>query len=236
LVTGAGRGIGKAIAEAYGDAGACVCCVARTLNEIRSTVSNIERKGGRAIETVADVRDPAAVETAFAAADHAFGGIDILVINAGIDNTRGLVEHSDPTEWQATIETNLIGAYHCARAGIPYLKKRGAGKIITIGSGLGRKGFSGTSAYSVSKAGLWMLTRVLAQELAESNISVNEIIPGPVQTSMSPSVSNTGAPAAFPESEWLKLPNDVVPLALFLALQPERGPTAQSYSLMRRDV
>jgi 3-oxoacyl-[acyl-carrier protein] reductase len=104
-----------------------------------------------------------------------------------------------------------------------------------VGSGVGHRGLPGSSAYACSKAGLWMLTRVLAQELAAYNISVNELIPGPVATDM------TGAQAAQRqgvfgiEGEWVKSPDDVVPLALFLATQPPIGPTAQSFSLMRRD-
>ena len=82
------------------------------------------------------------------------------------------------------LEVNLLGAYYCAQAAIPALKQRGAGKIITVGSGLGHRGMVGLSAYACSKAGLWMLTRVLAQELWSYNISVNELIPGPVVTSM----------------------------------------------------
>src|SRR5262249_56454486 len=112
-----------------------------------------------------------------------------------------------------------------------HLRRRGCGKIITIGSGIGHRGGPERSSYACSKAGLWMLTRVLAQELAAFNISVNELVPGPVDTSMNPSGARTSTLGA---SEWLKRPEDVVPLALFLAEQPDVGPTAQSFSLMRR--
>ncbi|MGQ0571598.1 MAG: SDR family NAD(P)-dependent oxidoreductase [Armatimonadota bacterium] len=235
VVTGAGRGIGKAIAEAYGEAGASVCCLARTLPEIQSTAAEIQGKGSRAFAVAADVRDPDAVARAFEQAARAFGGIDILVINAGVNTAHGSVEDGDPLRWRETLETNLLGAYYCARTAIPYLRRRGAGKIITIGSGLGHRGTPGRSAYSSSKAGLWMLTRALAQELAQYRISVNELVPGPVRTSIDAgAAASTGQPP-FAETEWLKLPADVVPLALFLAAQPDFGPTAQSYSLMRRD-
>ena len=232
VVTGAGRGIGKAIALAYGRHGAAVCCVARTLAEIQGTAAQITRDGGRALAAPADVRDRQAVERAFHDASRAFGGIDIVVINAGVNRTHESVEDGDPEAWQETIETNLIGAYSCARAAIPHLRRRGAGKIITVGSGLGHRGIATRSAYACSKAGLWMLTRVLAQELAPYNVSVNELVPGPVDTSMNPGGSGTSQLGA---SEWLKSPEDVVPLALFLAEQPAVGPTAQSFSLMRRD-
>ncbi len=98
---------------------------------------------------------------------------------------------------------------------------------------MGHRGLPGSSAYSCSKSALWMLTRVLAMELWEDNISVNELVPGPVSTDM-----NTAAPGqgtSLGVSEWTKTPEDVVPLALFLATQPDVGPTAQTYSLMRRD-
>jgi len=232
LVTGAGRGIGKAIALAYARHGAAVACVARTLAEIHVTAAEITRAGGRAIALGADVRDSEAVGRAFGEASRQLGGIDIVVINAGVTSTRESVEDADPEAWRETIETNLIGAYYCARAAIPHLRRRGAGKIITLGSGLGHRGVATRSAYACSKAGLWMLTRVLAQELAPFNVSVNELVPGPVDTSMNPSGTGTSSLGA---SEWLKTPEDVVPLALFLAEQPDVGPTAQSFSLMRRD-
>ena len=121
-----------------------------------------------------DVADLASVERAVTETAARFGGLDILVINAGVFLERRAVAESDPAAWSHTVAINLNGAYHCARSTVPYLKARGGGKIITIGSGMGRRGTPGSSAYSVSKAGLWMLTRILAQELRADNISVNE--------------------------------------------------------------
>ena len=117
-------------------------------------------------------------------AEESFGGIDILVINAGANYDRENIENSNLADFKSTMDVNFYGAYYCAHSAIPFLKKRGAGKIITIGSGLGHRGYSGGAAYSCSKAALWMLTRILAQELIEYNISVNELIPGPVKTSI----------------------------------------------------
>ena len=236
IVTGAGRGIGRAIAIAYAQAGAAVCCAARTLQEIATTVRDIEASGGRAIAVPTDVTQLVSVQQMLQTTIETFGGLDILVINAGGDYDRRHVAKSHPEDWRATLEVNLLGAYYCAHAAIDYLKQRGAGKIIAIGSGIGHRGLPGSSAYACSKAGLWMLTRVLAQELWPFNISVNELIPGPVVTAMSvqESAHNTGVSAI--ESEWVKSPDDVVPLALFLATQPAKGPTAQSFSLMRRDT
>ena len=101
-----------------------------------------------------------------------------------------------------------------------------AGKIITVGSGVGHRGLAGRSDYACSKAGLWMLTQVLAHELAPSNISVNELIPGPVVTSLTGSQAEQRQGVFGIEGEWAKTPEEVVPLALFLATQPPIGPTA----------
>lgn len=227
VITGAGRGIGRDIALGYARAGASVCCAARTGTEIEETVQEIRGEGGTAVAIRADVSDWDDVLALFDFAESQLPGIDIAVLNAGVNVDHGSVECGDPAAWEETIRINLLGAYYCARAAIPALKRRGGGKIITIGSGMGHRGFAESSAYCCSKAGLWMLTRVLAQELRQHNISVNELIPGPVRTDMDA--------VLHIEGEWLKSPEDVVPMALFLATQPDVGPTAQSYSLMRRD-
>jgi 3-oxoacyl-[acyl-carrier protein] reductase len=234
IVTGAGRGIGRAIAIAYAQAGAAVCCSARTAEQIDATVAAITAAGGRAFACRTDVASEADVQVMVERTVAQFGGLDILVVNAGIDHGPQTVEESDSAAWRTTLEVNLFGAYSCAKAAIPHLRARGGGKIIMIGSGLGHRGTPASSAYACSKAGLWMLVRVLAQELAADNISVNELIPGPVDTQSSTRDPRHSVAAQHP-SEWRKRPEDVVPLALFLATQPERGPTAQSYSLMRRD-
>lgn len=234
IVTGAGRGIGKAIAVAYAAAGAGIVCAARTLAEIEQTVKEIAGLDEKALAVETDVTCIESVHHMVERTVEYFGGIDTLVINAGANYGRETVEDSAPENWKRTFEVNLLGAYYCAHEAIPFLKQRGAGKIITIGSGLGHRGYAGGSAYSCSKAGLWMLTRILAQELEQYNISVNELIPGPVQTAIDDN-SKSDSKVKTMDSEWHKQPEDVVPLALFLASQPDVGPTAQSFSLMRRD-
>jgi 3-oxoacyl-[acyl-carrier protein] reductase len=237
IVTGAGKGIGQAIAQAYADAGAAVCCAARTEAEVRETVLSIEAAGGQGLAVPTDVAQRDSVRRMVDATVERFGGLDILVINAGVNGDQLPVETSDAEVWRSTLEVNLVGAYLCAQAAIPALKARGAGKIITLGSGIGHRGMPGLSAYACSKAGLWMLTRVLAQELAPFNIDVNELIPGPVATDMtSKSAVQPYLAAPGIDSEWLKTTADVLPLALFLATQPPRGPTAQSFRLTRRDI
>ncbi len=235
VVTGAGRGIGRAIAVAYAAAGASICCAARTQAEIEETAEGCRAEGVSAIAIQTDVRDYAAVDAMMVATAQAFGGIDIVVINAGVSINPQTVEESHPDDWQATLDVNLTGAYNCAKTSIPHLKARGGGKIITVGSGMGHKGRAGSAAYCCSKAGLWMLTRTLAQELWPYNISVNELIPGPVVTEMTAVGAERERSVFSIESEWIKGPEEVVPLALFLASQPDVGPSAQSFSLMRRD-
>jgi 3-oxoacyl-[acyl-carrier protein] reductase len=213
-----------------------VCCAARTAADIDATVQDITALGGRGLAVPTDVTQPVAVQQMVQATVAAFGGLDLLVINAGVNHDRRPVVESRPEDWRSTLEVNLLGAYYCAQAAIPHLQQRGGGKILTIGSGIGHRGRAGSSAYACSKAGLWMLTRVLAQELWQYNISVNELIPGPVETPMTAATSVRHGDTVFAiDSEWIKAPEDVVPLALFLATQPAVGPTAQSFSLMRRD-
>ncbi len=229
VITGAGRGIGRAIARAYAQAGARVVCSARTTAEIEETVALIAGDGGTALAVPADVTDFAAMEALFARAAETFGGVDIVLANAGASPQARRIENADPQLWRQTIDINLTGAFHTVHAAIPHLRLRGAGKIILTGSGSRHAPNPGLSAYASAKIGLWMLTQTLALELRDANISVNELIPGPVRTAMT-AFGDKFAPAG----EWIKEPEDVVPLALFLASQPDIGPTAQSFSLMRR--
>jgi 3-oxoacyl-[acyl-carrier protein] reductase len=236
VVTGAGRGIGKAIAIEYGTNGAKVCCISRSQEEINDTADFINKNNGSGIALSCDVSNYNELDEVFQKIYKTYGGVDIVVINAGIDCKSRSVEESDIEEWKAIMDTNLTGAYYTAKVAIPYIKKQGGGKIITIGSGLGHKGRADNSAYSCSKAGLWMLTRVLAQELHMFNISVNELIPGPVITDMgNKSMIDSNSTFSI-DGEWIKKPQDVTSLALFMATQPLVGPTGQSFSLMRRDL
>ena len=235
IVTGAGRGIGKAIAVGFANAGAAVCCAARTAPEIEATVLAIAQRGGEAIAVPTDVTLLPSVRAMVDATVQRYGGLDIVVINAGVNGERKPVAETDIDRWRATLDVNLIGALHCAQTVIPHLKRRGGGKIVTMGSGVGHRGLAERSAYACSKAALWMLTRVLAQELVADNISVNELIPGPVVTAMSNAQAARGEGVFGIRGEWVKRPEDVVAAALFLATQPTIGPTAQSFSLMRRD-
>ena len=236
IITGAGKGIGKAVAIAYAKQGMSVCCIARTLSDIVSTVNEIRESGGDAMAISCDVTNYENVKEAMQKAYERYGGIDLVLVNAGTDTEKLPIDELDIAEWKRVMDVNLNGAFYTVKAAIPYLKRNGSGKIITIGSGMGHKGRADDSAYSCSKAGLWMLTRVLAQELSEYRISVNELIPGSVITDMGKDSMKDERSAFSINGEWIKSPDDVTDLAIFLAGQPGAGPTAQSYSLMRRDL
>jgi len=208
LVTGGGRGIGRAIAVALAQAGADVCVTARSVDEIEAVAAEIS----------------------------ALGRLDILVNNAGGGLERNHVGDDNPDNWSRVIEINLLGTYYCSRAALPHLKQSGAGKIINVGSGMGHHPRTGNSSYNTAKAGVWMLTRCLAMEVWQDNITVNELIPGPVYTKLTSDIFLPDKPHPAFETEWIKQPADVVPLALFLATQPATGPTGQTFSLTRRPI
>lgn len=235
VVTGAGRGIGQAIALRYAVAGAAVCCGARTAAQLVETVGRIEAAGGRGLAVPCDVTEAGDVLQLFERAEAAFGGVDIVVACAGSSPENKSVESSTPELWRQTIETNLIGSFHTLHAAVPYLRRRGGGHMITIGSGMGHRAVATRSAYATSKAGLWMLTRVLAQELAQEGICVNELVPGPVLTDFIRGREDQ-LRAVAAGGEWMKEPEDVSPLALFIACQPRQGPTGQTFSLARREL
>ncbi|HEY2189397.1 MAG TPA: SDR family oxidoreductase, partial [Caldimonas sp.] len=183
------------------------------------------------------IANPSAVEQTVAFATSSLGGVDLLVANAGVGGDGKPVENSDIEAWRRTVDINLFGTYLCARAVIPAMRARGGGKIITVGSGMGHRARGGLSAYACSKAATWMLTRVLANELGPYGIDVNELIPGPVVTAMT-AAAFAAQHLAAPElqDEWYKSPEDVLPMLLFLATQPPKGPSGQSFGLARREM
>ena len=241
LVTGAGRGIGKAIAHTYAEAGAFVACAARTETELAGVVELIRRNGGNAKAVVADVTQERQVRQMLLEGLAGFSHLDILVLNAGrgMGDAKSTVADSDPAVWREILEANLLGAYHCAREAIPLLLKSEAGKIILMGSGARLRNSPLLSAYAAAKAGLWALTRCLAAELKEQRVAVNEIIPGPVlkehqlTAEKAAEIEAAGGAIELPNGEWRKTPTDLAALAMFLATQPPLGPTGQSFSLLR---
>jgi Dehydrogenases with different specificities (related to short-chain alcohol dehydrogenases) len=235
LITGAGKGIGREIALALADSGIDLALATRSENDLQSLIPEIEKSGQKAIVAQLDVSAYEGLERFARETYKKFGQIDYLFVNAGIGGEKASVLTGSAERWKEVIDTNLTGAYYTVKAVLPYLTLNTHAKIILIGSGLGHRGQAGNTAYSVSKAGLWMFTRLLAQELAEHNISVNEIIPGPVKTNIDKNSGIAFSDTLF-NSEWIKTPTDVIPLIQFLLAQPETGPTGQSFSLARRDL
>ena len=183
IVTGASRGIGKAIAIEMAREGAVVGINSRKLENLESTRREIEALGGEAILVVGDLADPDACERVIEEFVNKAEGLEILVNNAGIHATAP-IEKFDVEVWDKIIAVNLRAAYLCSKYAIPYMKKAGWGRIINIASVLSFVGMPERSAYAASKAGILGLTRVTALEAAPYNITVNAIAPGFVETEM----------------------------------------------------
>lgn len=235
LVTGAGSGIGRAVAIGYAQAGAAVACLSRGRESLLETERMIADAGGRSLALPADVSDLEALEQQVLAAERTLGGLDLVFAAAGEASENKTVETSDAQAFRRTLEVNLVGAFNTAKAAIPALKRSGGGHMIFVGSGMGHRAAATRAAYACSKAGLHMLVRVLAQELMADGIAVNELVPGPVLTAFIAGRVEQLKQAAGPQ-EWFKPPEDVVPMALFLASQPQPGPTGQTFSLARREL
>ena len=184
LITGAGRGIGRAIAIAYAREGAQLALAARSLDELEETAQAAESLGAATCVIGVDVTDRAAVDEMARRSLARFGRLDILVNNAGIVGPVGALEDNDVESWIRTIQVNLVGTYLCCRAVIPALAAAGGGKIINLsGSGSTSAPYH-LSAYGSSKAAIIRLTEILSLELADKNIQVNALGPGSIHTRM----------------------------------------------------
>ena len=234
LVTGGGRGIGRSIALACAQEGARVAISARSDDQLKAVVEEIDEMGGYAVSFVCDVGDTGQVEHMVRGAAEALGGIDILVNNAGGGTEHAPVAESTPDLWIACIAANLVGTYACARFVLPNMIANGGGKIINIGSGMGHEARANSSSYNTAKAAVWMFTKCLSMEVWEHGIEVNEIVPGPVLTPLTADRFTLDRPPPFAPSERVKLPEEVAELTVWLASQPPGGPTGQSFSLARR--
>jgi len=186
VITGGGRGIGRAIARRFANEGAAVLVAARTESELRSVVAEIERAGGRAAYGIADVSSEADCARIVAAARERLGSIDILVNNGGDYGPVKPVEEITPEEWDRVIAVHLRGAFLLTRLVLPEMYARNSGAIINISSLSAKSAFAWGSPYAAAKAGMLGLTRVAAAEAARRGVRVNAICPGPVtETKMS---------------------------------------------------
>jgi NAD(P)-dependent dehydrogenase (short-subunit alcohol dehydrogenase family) len=182
IVTGAGNGIGRAIALAFGRAGAAVLCLDIEEAAAAETARLVEEAGGRALPERCDVTQEAATRRAAERASSAFGGIHVLVNGAAADDPTGSILELDPAQWARTLAVNLTGAFLMSRAALPAMIAGGGGSIIHIASQLGRVGAPGRPAYCASKGALIQLAKVMAADHAAEGVRVNTLSPGAVET------------------------------------------------------
>ena len=184
LVTGASRGIGRAIAERLAQAGATVCLNYRLQHDrAKETLQALEASGAHVFLHQADVSDRAQAAAMVQAVVERCGRIDILVNNAGI-NIRGAIDQLEEDEFRKVQQTNVEGVWRCCKAVVPHLKRQKAGRIINLASTLGVVGLENRTPYAASKGAVVQMTRALALELAAWNVTVNAICPGPFLTEM----------------------------------------------------
>jgi 3-oxoacyl-[acyl-carrier protein] reductase len=219
IVTGGSRGIGRAVAAALVADGASVVITATDgarLEEARDALSaSGPGTADRLLIAPADVRRDQDVETLMMAAVRRFGGIDILINNAGVGRFADVAAMT-ADEWRQVIDTNLTGVFHCCRAAIPHLKSRGGGWIINVSSLAGMNPFAGGAAYCASKAGLNAFGDALMQEVRHDGIRVSTVMPGSVRTAFS-----RGGDAAG--MDWKLAPEDVAEVVVDLLHHPARS-------------
>ena len=222
LITGASRGIGAAIAMAYAAAGAKVMLSSRKQEGVDAVAQDIKKAGGEALAVAAHTGDSAAVQALVTRALDAFGGIDILVNNAATNPHFGPLLTAEESHWDKILDVNIKGYFRVIKACVQSMRSRGGGKIINMASVAGKTPQAGMGIYCVSKAGVIMLTEVLAVELAPDNIQVNAIAPGFIKTAFSraiwdnPQLHEVVINQKIPQKR-IAEPTELTGMALYLA-------------------
>ncbi len=202
LVTGGSKGIGLAVAEAILERGGSVAICARNVPEVQAVGKQLEERfPKRVLALGCDVRRENEVEATFAAVDERFGGIDVLVNNAGVGFFKNL-EKMTLEEWNSIIETNVTGVFLCCRAAVPRMRTRGGGYIVNLSSLAGKNAFPQATAYNASKFALNGMSEALMQEVRHDGIRVSYVMPGSVNTYF-----NSGTPDA--SMSWQLQPEDI---------------------------
>jgi 3-oxoacyl-[acyl-carrier protein] reductase len=191
VITGGTRGLGRAMAQRFLDEGANVVCAARTPGDSEVL---IKQSADRAIFHPIDVTDPASVAETMDVAQQTYGGLDILVANAGV-NRDGKIEHLTPADWKHMVDTNLNGVFYCTQAAAKHMVPQGSGRIITVSSCMATRVAIGAAGYAATKAAVEMFTKTAAIELGRKGIQVNCVAPGVLDGGM-------GAAVAGNETLW----------------------------------
>ena len=216
FVTGGSKGIGLAIARALVADGVKVAITGRDAARLSAARPSIEAAGPGSVETLqADVRRHDEVEAAVAATVARFGGLDVVINNAGVGIFANVAEMT-PAQWSEVIETNLTGVFNMCHAAIPHLRQRGGGSIINISSLAGKSAFPGGAAYCATKSGLNAFSEALMQEVRYDNIRVSYVMPGSVATGFADGDETKGA-------DWKVAPEEVAEVVVNLLRHPARS-------------
>jgi 3-oxoacyl-[acyl-carrier protein] reductase len=219
-VTGGSKGIGLAIARALLDGGGQVAVSARGDAALKKAAETLEA-GDRVLTVRADVREPADAQRLVDETVRRFGGLDVLVNNAGV-GMFGNVADMSVDDWRRIIDTNLSGVFYCTRAALPELRRRGGGYIVNISSLAGKNAFTGGAAYCASKAGLNQFSEALMQEVRHDNIRVSYVMPGSVATGFG-GASGADDPSTAPGAGWKLSPEDVAKVVVDLISHDARS-------------
>ena len=215
VVTGGTKGIGRAVAEALAEEGLNVCVGARNLDEVQQAVRELEGAGASATGAACDVRVYEEVEALVAHAVEEFGGVDVLVNNAGVGLFK-TVEETSPEEFRAVLETNLFGVFYGCRAAIPEMRKRGGGYIVNVSSLAGANPHPRMAAYNASKFALNGFSEALMQEVRHERIKVSYVMPGSVNTEF-------GGGEVSEENAWQLQPEDIARVVVDLLRHDARS-------------
>jgi NAD(P)-dependent dehydrogenase (short-subunit alcohol dehydrogenase family) len=235
IVTGANVGIGAAIADVLAGEGAAVIVTGRRKDLLDRVVAGIERKKGRALAVAGSVTDESHARSAVDQCVRAFGGLHILVNNAGIGAFGTLLHETNDATWHEVLDVNLTGVFRMTRAAVPVMLKNGGGSIINMSSVGGLVGFSGSAAYGASKGGLELLTKCVAMDYAQNGIRCNSVCPGLIDTPMAaPLMNNPELKAevlsAYPIRR-VGTPEEVAKMVLYLASDDASWVTGSSFTI-----